>query len=65
MVKGIDIAKNNTHHFFKGINLDILIVIIFIVIPLAFYDLIRRVNHNILKQTEEIKKLREDLNKHK
>lgn len=28
----------------------------------AIYDLIRRMNNNILEQTEEIKKLRDEIN---
>lgn len=39
---------------------DILLVAIFFAI-FAIFDAVRRMNHNILNQTEEIKKLREVL----
>lgn len=43
---------------------DLLLVLVFAGI-FAIYDAIRRLNNNILDQTEEIKKLREELTKNK
>lgn len=42
--------------------MGILFAILFFVGLFAIYDLIRRMNNNILEQTEEIKKLREEIN---
>ena len=36
-------------------------MILLFVILLAIYDMVRRVNRNILEQTEEIKKLHDNL----
>lgn len=41
--------------------MNIFFGVIFILGVFVFYDLIRRVNQNILIQTEEIKKLQEEL----
>jgi len=41
--------------------MELLFVIVIFAGILAIYDLIRRVNNTILAQTEEIKKLREEL----
>ena len=43
--------------------MDLLFVILLLAVLIAIYDLIRRVNNNVLKQAEELKKLREDLHK--
>ena len=40
--------------------MDLFFVILLFVLILAIYDLIRKTNKNIVEQTEEIKKLRED-----
>lgn len=45
----------------KGDYMNIFFGVIFILGVFVFYDLIRRVNQNILIQTEEIKKLQEEL----
>lgn len=39
----------------------ILVTILFFAVLLGLYDLLRGINKNIKEQTEEIKKLREDL----
>jgi len=44
--------------------MDLLFVILLLALLIAIYDLIRRVNINVLKQAEELKKLREDLHKY-
>ncbi len=41
--------------------MELLFVIVIFAGILAIYDSIRRVNNTILEQTEEIKKLREEL----
>ena len=43
--------------------MDLLIGFLLFSVGFAFYDAIRKVNNNILAQTEEIKKLREELTK--
>lgn len=43
--------------------MDILIVVLLFAGMFAIYDAIRKVNNNILDQTEEIKKVREELSK--
>lgn len=43
--------------------MDILILILLFAGMFAIYDAIRKVNNNILDQTEEIKKVREELSK--
>ena len=43
--------------------MGILFAILFFVGLYAIYDLIRRMNNNILEQTEEIKKLRDEINR--
>lgn len=42
--------------------MGILIAILIFVGLFAIYDLIRRINNNIIEQTEEIKKLRDEIN---
>lgn len=42
--------------------MGILIAILIFVGLFAIYDLIRRMNNNIIEQTEEIKKLRDEIN---
>ena len=41
--------------------MGILIAILIFVGLFAIYDLIRRMNNNIIEQTEEIKKLRDEI----
>ena len=43
--------------------MDLLFVILLLAVLIAMYDSIRRVNNNVLKQTEELKKIREELHK--
>jgi F0F1-type ATP synthase membrane subunit b/b' len=43
-----------------GNPMEFFIILLFVIL-LAIYDVIRKTNSNIQKQTEEIKKLREDL----
>ena len=43
--------------------MDLLFVILLLAVLIAIYDLIRRVNNNVLKQAEELKKLRADKKK--
>lgn len=43
----------------------ILAVIVFLAIMFAIYDLMRGINKSIKEQTREIKKLREEISKHK
>ncbi|MCT2536314.1 hypothetical protein NC661_13245 [Aquibacillus koreensis] len=43
--------------------MDILILVLIFMGIFALYDAIRKVNNNITEQTEELKKLREDLRK--
>ncbi|WP_169834547.1 hypothetical protein [Paenisporosarcina indica] len=43
--------------------MDLLFVILLLAVLIAIYDSIRRVNNNVLKQAEELKKLREELHK--
>ncbi|WP_172799164.1 hypothetical protein [Bacillus sp. FJAT-29814] len=43
--------------------MDILILVLLFAGMFAIYDAIRKVNNNILDQTEEIKKVREELSK--
>ncbi|MER2120500.1 MAG: hypothetical protein ABS935_09550 [Solibacillus sp.] len=42
--------------------MGILFAILIFVGLFAIYDLIRRMNNNIIEQTEEIKKLRDEIN---
>lgn len=42
--------------------MGILIAILIFVGLFAIYDLIRRMNNNIIEQTEELKKLRDEIN---
>ena len=42
--------------------MGILIAILIFVGLFAIYDLVRRMNNNIIEQTEEIKKLRDEIN---
>ncbi|MCL7749429.1 hypothetical protein [Halalkalibacter alkaliphilus] len=44
--------------------MELLIAILLFTGLFAIYDAIRKVNNNILKQTEEIIKLREEMTKH-
>ena len=46
-----------------GVKMDLLVGFIVFVVGFLIYDAIRKVNNNILEQTEEVKKLREDLKK--
>ena len=41
---------------------DMLLIIVIFVCSFAIFDAIRRLNNNIIEQTEEIKKLREETN---
>ncbi len=41
--------------------MNLLFIILFFVGLFAIYDVIRKVNNNILSQTEEIKKLRKEM----
>jgi hypothetical protein len=41
--------------------LELLILILLFTSMFAIYDAIRKVNNNILEQTEELKKIREEL----
>jgi len=41
---------------------DLLFVILIFAALIGIYDVIRRVNQNVLEQKEEIKKLREEIN---
>ncbi|MFC6040453.1 hypothetical protein ACFPYN_13580 [Paenisporosarcina macmurdoensis] len=43
--------------------MDLLFVILLFAVLIALYDSIRRVSKNVLKQTEELQKLREELQK--
>ncbi|MCZ2260139.1 hypothetical protein [Sporosarcina sp. G11-34] len=43
--------------------MDLLFIILLFAVLFAIYDLIRKANKSIQEQTEEIKKLREDLTK--
>ena len=45
--------------------MDLLFIILILVILLGIYDLIRRVNVNLVKQTNELKTIREELSKNK
>ncbi|MBD8036082.1 hypothetical protein H9635_04960 [Solibacillus sp. A46] len=50
----------------KGaILMDLLFIILILVILLGIYDLIRHVNANLVKQTNELKTIREELSKNK
>jgi molybdenum cofactor biosynthesis enzyme len=40
--------------------MDFFMILLFVIL-LAIYDMVRRVNRNILEQTEEIKKLHDNL----
>ena len=42
--------------------MDIGLAIVIFVCSFAIFDAIRKLNNNIIEQTEEIKKLREDIN---
>lgn len=41
--------------------MELLFVILLFVMLIAIYDMVRRVNKNILEQTDEIKKLHDNL----
>ncbi|MER2112335.1 MAG: hypothetical protein ABS960_06550 [Solibacillus isronensis] len=45
--------------------MDLLFIILILVILLGIYDLLRRVNANLVKQTNELKTIREELSKNK
>ncbi|WP_191699044.1 hypothetical protein [Solibacillus faecavium] len=45
--------------------MDLLFIILILVILLGIYDLIRHVNANLVKQTNELKTIREELSKNK
>jgi hypothetical protein len=40
--------------------MDFFMILLFVIL-LAIYDMVRRVNRNILEQTEEIKKLHDNM----
>ena len=43
--------------------MDLFVGVIVFVVGFLIYDAIRKVNNNILEQTEEVKKLREEVKK--
>ena len=45
--------------------MDILLIILILVILIGIYDLLRRVNAQLIKQTDELKLIREELSKNK
>lgn len=44
--------------------MELLFVVLLFVMLIAIYDMVRRVNKNILEQTDEIKKLHDNLRQH-
>lgn len=44
--------------------MDLLFVIVLFVLLVAIYDMIRRTNKNIIEQSEEIKKMHDNLRQH-
>lgn len=45
--------------------MNILFIILILVILIGIYDLVRRINAQLIKQTNEFKLLREELSKNK
>ena len=43
--------------------MDLFVGVIVFIVGFLIYDAIRKVNNNILEQTEEVKKLREEVKK--
>lgn len=44
--------------------MDLLFVIVLFVLLVAIYDMIKRTNKNIIEQSEEIKKMHDNLRQH-